>query len=80
MLFDEAASALAPALVEEANQVMKQVAKENMTMIIITHEMGFVEDVANRIIFMDEGVVVEEGPPGDKFHKATQERTQNFLR
>jgi len=79
MLFDEATSALDPELVEEVNLVMKQLAEEHMTMIIVTHEMGFAEDVANRILFMDGGVVVEEGPPEVIFHSPSNERTQGFL-
>ncbi len=79
MLFDEATSALDPELVEEVNLVMKQLAEEHMTMIIVTHEMGFAEDVADRILFMDEGVVVEEGPPEIIFHSPSNERTQSFL-
>ncbi len=79
MLFDEATSALDPELVEEVNLVMKQLAEEHMTMIIVTHEMGFAEDVADRILFMDEGVVVEEGPPEVIFHNPSNERTQSFL-
>ena len=63
MLFDEATSALDPELVEEVNQVMKMLAEEQMTMIIVTHEMGFAESVCDRVLFMDGGVVVEEGPP-----------------
>ncbi|MPV86762.1 amino acid ABC transporter ATP-binding protein [Ostreibacterium oceani] len=80
MLFDEATSALDPELVEEVNQVMKNLAKEDMTMIIVTHEMDFAESVCDRVLFMDQGVVVEEGPPSVIFHNPTHERTQNFLR
>ncbi|KPD12009.1 amino acid ABC transporter ATP-binding protein [Phaeobacter sp. 11ANDIMAR09] len=80
MLFDEATSALDPELVEEVNLVMKQLAEEHMTMIIVTHEMGFAESVCDRVLFMDQGVVVEEGPPEVIFRNPKSERTQNFLR
>lgn len=80
MLFDEATSALDPELVEEVNLVMKALAEEHMTMIIVTHEMGFAESVCDRVLFMDEGVVVEEGPPEIIFKKPKNERTKNFLR
>jgi len=80
MLFDEATSALDPELVEEVNLVMKQLAEEHMTMIIVTHEMGFAESVCDRVLFMDEGIVVEEGPPEVIFKNPKNERTQNFLR
>ena len=80
MLFDEATSALDPELVEEVNLVMKQLAEEHMTMIIVTHEMGFAESVCDRVLFMDQGVVVEEGPPEVIFKNPKNERTQNFLR
>jgi len=80
MLFDEATSALDPELVEEVNLVMKKLAEEHMTMIIVTHEMDFAASVCDRVIFMDKGVVVEEGPPELVFKNPTQERTRNFLR
>ncbi|KIC08783.1 amino acid ABC transporter ATPase [Leisingera sp. ANG-M1] len=80
MLFDEATSALDPELVEEVNQVMKQLAEEHMTMIIVTHEMGFAESVCDRVVFMDGGYVVEEGPPEVLFRNPSHERTRNFLR
>ena len=80
MLFDEATSALDPELVEEVNLVMKKLAEEQMTMIIVTHEMGFAESVCDRVLFMDQGVVVEEGPPEVIFRNPKNERTQNFLR
>jgi len=80
MLFDEATSALDPELVEEVNLVMKSLAEEHMTMIIVTHEMGFAESVCDRVLFMDEGVVVEEGPPEIIFKNPENERTKNFLR
>jgi polar amino acid transport system ATP-binding protein len=80
MLFDEATSALDPELVEEVNLVMKSLAEEHMTMIIVTHEMGFAESVCDRVLFMDEGIVVEEGPPEIIFKNPVNERTRNFLR
>ncbi|MGI3163580.1 amino acid ABC transporter ATP-binding protein [Pseudooceanicola sp. 200-1SW] len=80
MLFDEATSALDPELVEEVNQVMKALAEEHMTMIIVTHEMDFAASVCDRVLFMDRGVVVEEGPPEVLFKTPTQERTRAFLR
>ncbi len=80
MLFDEATSALDPELVEEVNLVMKQLAEEHMTMIIVTHEMGFAESVCDRVLFMDQGVVVEEGPPEVIFRNPESERTRTFLR
>jgi polar amino acid transport system ATP-binding protein len=80
MLFDEATSALDPELVEEVNLVMKQLAEEHMTMIIVTHEMGFAESVCDRVLFMDQGVVVEEGPPDVIFRNPASERTRAFLR
>ena len=80
MLFDEATSALDPELVDEVNQVMKKLAEEHMTMIIVTHEMDFAASVCDRVLFMDRGVVVEEGPPEVVFRNPTQERTREFLR
>ncbi len=80
MLFDEATSALDPELVDEVNQVMKKLAEEHMTMIIVTHEMDFAASVCDRVLFMDKGVVVEEGPPEVVFRNPTQERTREFLR
>ena len=79
MLFDEATSALDPELVEEVNLVMKQLAQEDMTMIIVTHEMGFAQDVCDRVLFMDQGVVVEEGPPDVIFTSPREARTRAFL-
>ena len=80
MLFDEATSALDPELVEEVNLVMKQLAAEHMTMLIVTHEMRFAGEVADRIVFMDGGVVVEEGAPHDILQNPIQERTRAFLK
>ncbi|MDX1810211.1 MAG: amino acid ABC transporter ATP-binding protein [Sulfurospirillaceae bacterium] len=79
MLFDEATSALDPELVDEVNLVMKKLAKEHMTMIIVTHEMAFAEDVCDKVLFMDQGLVVEEGPPSIIFHSPKHDRTKNFL-
>jgi len=80
MLFDEATSALDPELVEEVNLVMKKLAEEHMTMIIVTHEMDFAASVCDRVLFMDRGVVVEEGPPEVIFRNPAQDRTKEFLR
>ncbi len=80
MLFDEATSALDPELVEEVNQVMKQLAQEHMTMLIVTHEMRFAAEVADKVLFMDKGVVVEEDTPDVIFTNPQNERTRTFLR
>ena len=80
MLFDEVTSALDPELVQEVLDVMKQLATEGMTMLVVTHEMGFAREVADRVVFMDEGVVVEEGPPDRIFDEPANERTRQFLR
>ena len=80
MLFDEATSALDPELVEEVNLVMKKLAEEHMTMIIVTHEMDFAASVCDRVLFMDQGVVVEEGPPSKVFKNPDKDRTKEFLR
>lgn len=80
MLFDEATSALDPELVDEVNTVMRDLAKEHMTMLIVTHEMAFARDVSDWAMFMDGGVVVEEGPPEKFFSNPDHERTRNFLR
>jgi polar amino acid transport system ATP-binding protein len=80
MLFDEATSALDPELVDEVNSVMKQLAAEHMTMLIVTHEMRFAGEVADRIMFMDEGAVVEEGAPSEIFRSPNNERTRTFLK
>lgn len=79
MLFDEATSALDPELVGEVLEVMKSLAREGMTMIVVSHEMGFAREVADRMVFMDEGVIVEEGPPEELFARPVQPRTQSFL-
>ncbi len=79
MLFDEPTSALDPELVGEVLQVMKDLAKEGMTMIVVTHEMGFAREVSDRVIFMDQGVIVEEGKPDELFSNPKNERLRNFL-
>jgi ABC-type polar amino acid transport system ATPase subunit len=79
MLFDEATSSLDPELVGEVNKVMKQLAQEHMTMLIVTHELRFAADVADHVLFMADGVVVEEGPPSQVFHAPARERTKTFL-
>ena len=79
MLFDEVTSALDPELVRGVLDVMKELAKAGMTMLVVTHEMGFARDVATRAVFMDEGVIVEEGTPSAVFDNPQNERTKDFL-
>ncbi len=79
MLFDEPTSALDPEMVGEVLEVMKKLAKEGMTMIVVTHEMGFAREVADRVIFIDEGVILEEGTPQELFGNPQHPRTQDFL-
>ena len=79
MLFDEPTSALDPELVGEVLEVMKQLANEGMTMIVVTHEMGFAREVADRVIFINKGVIEEEGPPEQIFDNPQNERTKAFL-
>jgi len=79
MLFDEATSALDPELVGEVLKVMRQLAEEGMTMVVVTHEMGFAREVADDVIFMDKGVIVEEGPAEQIFDNPENERTRGFL-
>ena len=79
MLFDEPTSALDPEMVGEVLQVMKQLAAEGMTMVVVTHEMGFARDVADRILFMADGVICEEGTPQEIFASPKQQRTKDFL-
>ena len=79
MLFDEATSALDPELVRDVLGVMRDLAREGMTMIVVTHEMQFARDVADRVIFMDGGVIVEQGTPEEVFDHPTSERTKDFL-
>ena len=79
MLFDEPTSALDPELIGEVLEVMEKLAKEGMTMVVVTHEMGFAREVADSIVFMEKGVVVEEGAPNDIFYRPKFERTREFL-
>lgn len=79
MLFDEATSALDPELVGDVLKVMRQLAEEGMTMVVVTHEMGFAREVADHVIFMDKAVIVEQGPPQQIFDNAQNERTRTFL-
>ncbi len=80
MLFDEPTSALDPEMVGEVLDVMKNLAREGMTMVIVTHEMGFAREVADRVLFMDEGMILEEGTPKEVFGNPKNARTQDFLR
>lgn len=80
MLFDEPTSALDPEMVGEVLNVMKQLAKEGMTMIVVTHEMGFARDVADRVIFMADGSIIEEGTPEEIFSNPKNDRTKDFLK
>ena len=79
MLFDEPTSALDPEMVGEVLDVMKELAKEGMTMVVVTHEMGFAREVSNRVIFLDDGVIAEEGTPAEIFEHPQCERLQSFL-
>ena len=79
MLFDEPTSALDPEMVGEVLNVIRDLTKEGMTMIIVTHEMGFAREVSDRVFFMDEGIVMEQGKPADLFSKPQLKRTQDFL-
>ncbi len=79
MLFDEVTSALDPELVQEVLDVMKTLAMEGMTMLVVTHEMGFAREVASRVVFLDEGRIVEEGTPANVFGKPREARTREFL-
>jgi ABC-type polar amino acid transport system ATPase subunit len=79
MLFDEPTSALDPELVGDVLDAMKKLARDGMTMIVVTHEMGFAREVGDKVVFMDEGVVVEEGPPDEVFFKPKHQRTRTFL-
>ncbi len=80
MLFDEPTSALDPEMVGEVLSVMKELAKSGLTMLVVTHEMGFAQEVADRVVFMDKGVIAEEGTPEQIFNNPTQERTREFLK
>lgn len=80
MLFDEPTSALDPELVGEVLKVMRELAESGLTMLIVTHEMEFAKEVSNRVVFMDKGVIAEEGSPEQLFNHPTQERTREFLK
>ena len=79
ILFDEPTSALDPQMTGEVLNVMQELAKSGLTMIVVTHEMTFARDVANKVVFMSDGVIVEEGSPQDIFENSTNERTRVFL-
>ena len=79
ILFDEPTSALDPEMIKEVLDVMRDLAKEGMTMLIVTHEMGFAREVSDRVFFIDEGIVMEKGSPDDIFNNAKVDRTKNFL-
>ena len=79
MLFDEPTSALDPEMVGEVLEVMKELAHDGMTMVVVTHEMGFAREVADRVVFMSEGAIIEEGSPADIFDHPQSERLQSFL-
>ncbi len=80
MLFDEPTSALDPEIVGEVLDVMKQLAEEGMTMVVVTHEMTFAKEVSNRVVFMDKGIILEEGTPQEIFGAPKNERTRDFLK
>jgi ABC-type polar amino acid transport system ATPase subunit len=79
MLFDEATSALDPEMIGEVLEVMRQLANEGMTMVVVTHEMGFAREVAHRVLFLDETIIIEEGKPSILFDNPQKERTKEFL-
>ena len=79
MLFDEPTSALDPEMVGEVLQVMKDLAKEHMTMVVVTHEMGFAREVADRVVFLDDGILMEQNRPEEFFGNPQNERLKNFL-
>jgi len=79
MLFDEPTSALDPEMVGEVLEVMKKLADDGMTMVVVTHEMGFAKEVASRVLFMDEGIIMEQGTPDQIFNQPTHPRTKSFL-
>lgn len=79
MLFDEPTSALDPEMIKEVLAVMKQLASEGMTMVVVTHEMGFAREVSDRVLFMDQGMIIEEGKPEELFNQPKEERTRSFL-
>ena len=80
MLFDEPTSALDPEIVAEVLDVMKQLAEDGMTMVVVTHEMTFAKEVSDRVVFMDKGIILEEGTPKEIFQKPKNERTRDFLK
>ncbi|HZJ76137.1 MAG TPA: amino acid ABC transporter ATP-binding protein [Oscillospiraceae bacterium] len=80
MLFDEPTSSLDPEMVGEVLKVMKELAESGLTMLVVTHEMGFAEEVSDRVVFMDKGVIAEEGTPKQIFNNPTEERTKEFLK
>jgi general L-amino acid transport system ATP-binding protein len=80
MLFDEPTSALDPEMVKEVLEVMKNLAEEGMTMMVVTHEMGFAKSVANRVLFMDQGKIIDENNPEEFFKNPKEERTKTFLK
>lgn len=80
MLFDEPTSALDPEMVGEVLKVMKELAESGLTMLVVTHEMGFAKEVSDRVVFMDKGVIAEEGKPEEIFNNPVQERTREFLK
>ena len=79
MLFDEPTSALDPEMIKEVLDVMKDLVNEGMTTVVVTHEMGFAKEAADRVLFMDEGLIVEEGPPDQVFNRPVNDRTKGFL-
>ncbi|MBR3866938.1 MAG: amino acid ABC transporter ATP-binding protein, partial [Butyricicoccus sp.] len=79
LLFDEPTSALDPEMVGEVLEIMKELAREGMTMVVVTHEMGFAREVASRVLFMDGGVILEENTPDEIFNNPQSERLQSFL-
>jgi polar amino acid transport system ATP-binding protein len=79
MLFDEPTSALDPEMIKEVLDVMLDLAKDGMTMMVVSHEMGFAKAAADRVVFMDEGEIIETGPPDELFNNPSEERTKTFL-
>jgi polar amino acid transport system ATP-binding protein len=79
MLFDEPTSALDPELVGEVLAVMRDLASSGMTMVVVTHELGFAREVANQVVFMDRGAIIERGPPGELLVHPQQQRTRDFI-
>ena len=79
MLFDEPTSALDPEMIREVLDVMRDLAREGMTMLVVTHEMGFAREVCDRLVFIDGGLIVEEGPPAEFFANARRERAREFV-